>query len=104
MGKDFSNRTWEPLDNLEGSLNLVEDYEKAETEKKAKTCSSKMKCDIKFVQENGDLMSEADDSPKKKGKKRGAVKENKEKAKKAKKEKKTKESAKKKKAAKKAAK
>ena len=72
-------------------------------QKKAKKCSSKMKCDIKFVQENGDPMSEADDSPKKKGKKRGAVKENKEKAKKVKKEKKTKESAKKKKAAKKAA-
>ena len=49
--------------NPEGSLNLVEDYEKAETEKKAKMCSSKMKCDIKFVQENGDPMSEADDSP-----------------------------------------
>ena len=84
--------------NPEGSLNLVEDYEKAETEKKAKTCSSKMKCNIKFVQENGDPMSEADNSPKKQGKKRGAVKE-----KEAKKEKKTKESAKKKKAAKKAA-
>ena len=80
------------------ALNLVEDYEKAETEKKAKTCSSKMKCNIKFVQENGDPMSEADNSPKKQGKKRGAVKE-----KEAKKEKKTKESAKKKKAAKKAA-
>ena len=38
--------------NPEGSLNLVEDYEKAETEKKAKMCSSKMKCDIKFVQSN----------------------------------------------------
>ena len=73
--EDLSDRTWEPLDNLEGSLNLVEEYEKAETEKKAKTSGSKRKSDIKFVHENGDPMSEADDSPKKKGKKRGAVKE-----------------------------
>merc|ERR1711894_356709 len=61
----------EPLDNLEGSLNLVEDYEQAETEKKAKT-SSKRRSDIKFVHENGDPMSEADDSPKKKGRKKMA--------------------------------
>jgi len=37
--------------------------------------SSKRKSDIKFVHENGDPMSPPDDSPKKKGKKRGAAKE-----------------------------
>merc|ERR1719362_1358523 len=73
--EDLGDRTWEPLDNLDGSLNLVEDYEKAELEKKAKRSSSKRKSDIKFVHENGEPMSEADDSPKKKGKKRGAAKE-----------------------------
>ena len=55
------------------ALNLVEDYEKAKTEKKAKMSSRKRKSDIKFVQENGNPMSETDDSPKKRGKKRGAV-------------------------------
>ena len=67
--EDIGDRTWEPLENLEGSLNLVEDYEQAESEKKTKT-SSKRRSDIKFVHENGDPMSEADDSPKKKGKKK----------------------------------
>ena len=55
------------------ALNLVEDYEKAKTEKKAKMSSRKRKSDIKFVQENGNPMSETDNSPKKRGKKRGAV-------------------------------
>ena len=67
--EDIGDRTWEPLDNLGGSLNLVADYERKETEKKSAT-SSKRRSDIKFVKENGDPMSEADDSPKKKGKKK----------------------------------
>ena len=78
--EDLTDRTWEPLKNLDGSLNLVEDYEKAETEKKTKT-TGKRRSDIKFVHENGEPLSEADDSPKKKGTKaaskgkKGAVKE-----------------------------
>merc|ERR1719347_1993389 len=63
--EDINDRTWEPLDNLDGSLNLVEDFEKQEQEKMTKP-ASKRRSDIKFVHENGDPMSENDDSPKKK--------------------------------------
>merc|ERR1712098_413207 len=63
--EDIDDRTWEPLDNLDGSLNLVEDFEKQEQEKMTKP-ASKRRSDIKFVHENGDPMPENDDSPKKK--------------------------------------
>merc|ERR1712029_1031560 len=63
--EDINDRTWEPLENLDGSLNLVEDFEKQEQEKMNKPVS-KRRSDIKFVHENGDPMSENDDSPKKK--------------------------------------
>ena len=64
--EDVSDRTWEPLDNLDGSLNLVEEYEKKEAEKKVKP-ASKRTSDIKFVH---------DTTKKKKG--RGDIKEDKE--------------------------
>ena len=64
--EDISDRTWEPLDNLDGSLNLVEEYEKKEAEKKVKP-ASKRTSDIKFVH---------DTTKKKKG--RGDIKEDKE--------------------------
>jgi len=74
--EDINDRTWEPLENLDGSLNLVEDFEKQEQEKMNKPVS-KRRSDIKFVHENGDPMSENDDSPKKKSpktKKQGSPK------------------------------
>ena len=63
--EDINDRTWEPVENLEGSMNLVEEYEKKEEEKKSEP-KSKRRSDIKFVHENGDPMSEVEDSPKKK--------------------------------------
>jgi len=63
--EDINDRTWEPIENLDGSLNLVEEYEKKEEEKKSKP-ASKRRSDIKFVHENGEPMSELEDSPKKK--------------------------------------
>ena len=62
--EDPTDRTWEPLENLTGSMNLVEIFEKKEEDLKKK--APKRKSDIKFVKENGDTMSEAEDSPKKK--------------------------------------
>ena len=69
------DRTWEPLANLSGSGNLVDDYERNEAEKK-KSKTPKRKSDVKFVHGNGDSMSEAEESPKKESP-RSSRKENK---------------------------
>ena len=71
--EDESDRTWEPLDNLAGSNNLVEEFERKEAEAR-KEKSSKRKSDIKFVHENGDSMSEGEASPKKKSPRAGRKK------------------------------
>ena len=60
--EDPADRTWEPLENLTGSMNLVQIFEKKEEDLKTKT--SKRKSDVKFIKENGDTMPEADESPK----------------------------------------
>ena len=60
--EDPADRTWEPAKNLTGSINLVQEFERQEEDLKAKT--TKRKSDVKFMKENGETMSEADDSPK----------------------------------------